>query len=134
MPINMVVVVVLIVLVLTVVLGFMFTQSGTQITQTNAAQMFGQLCNSYKAEDCAWSVTKQASFSDFLEACKLFYGATYEEYTCLYKFCCGTAGADVICEAKCNICSANKKIGLDITECCRDYSNECSDVCIECVV
>ena len=133
MPSNMVVALILLILVLVVVGAFFLSQSGTQVTQTNAVQVFDRLCNSYKQENCAWSLTKKSSFNDFMQACKLVYGDSYEEFSCLYRFCCGTAG-ELTCEAKCNICSGNKKIGLDVKECCEDYSNECSDICEACVI
>lgn len=133
MPSNLIVIAVIVLLVLVVLSVFLLSQSGAQMSQADAAHLFNTMCESYKLQDCAWSVTRLDSFKSFLESCKSVYGPGSEEFSCLYKFCCGTAG-DLKCEAKCNICSANKRVGLDISGCCTDYKQDCSDVCVECVV
>ena len=131
LPIKAIVILILAILLLFIITSFILSESLEQMSKAEAIETFTQSCNNYKQLGCEWELTKQPEFQTFLQACRIVYGDYHTEYSCLYKFCCMET-TDIECSAKCNICIGNKKVGLDIQNCCLDYNSKCTEDCSVC--
>lgn len=128
---------VLLVIVLSVLSIFLSSQSASQIQSGDATRIFNTYCQSYKAADCSWDVTKQESFNEFLDACRSIYGQESEAYSCLYISCTPCSKGDINresgleCASLCEQCRGNS--ALDIrSSCCQQFALTCSSSNVNC--
>ncbi|MBI4896348.1 MAG: hypothetical protein HY832_02265 [Candidatus Aenigmarchaeota archaeon] len=134
-PIKVIVVLIIVGLVLVVMNSLLLGQTGKQFTQAEALRVFNTQCAAYREQRCDWSVTKDASFDSFLQACRTLYGLEREALSCLYSLCqdCKTFDPrSLACEGRCKLCEGSKKLGIDTTDCCTIYANECQGTCDAC--
>ena len=131
LPIKIVVIVIMAILILSVIAAFFILQSGQQISEADAQRVFNANCQNYAKQSCSWDVTRDPSFSIYLQACKPLYGQEREAFSCLYAMCQPCKEFNVPqtkCAGLCKACQANSDIGISSTACCSEFSSQCTDV------
>ncbi len=125
LSLTMVTTLIISIFVLSFVLLFFSSQSRQQMTESEANRVFYTLCDSYKNENFAWSVTKREDFSKFITACQiLFLGSG--RFSCLYNHCAHDS-KDIGCDSFCNVCRGNTALGITTEACCSQFSSICKD-------
>ncbi len=129
LSLHVIVILALAIIVLVSVLFFVFSQSGEQISKTEANRIFQEKCSLYRSLNCDWGVTHREDFDEFLKACQLLYGRQNLAFSCLGKYCCNKV-TDAKCDGLCELCKANKKAGIDYNLCLDQYKKECTKPCL----
>jgi hypothetical protein len=136
LPTNIIIAIVIAVLVLVVLSAFFMNTTSPQITTTEAQRIFNDKCIEYGTKNCDWSVTKDASFNDFMKACRQLNGEEREAYSCLYVYCeqCKESTTDTMaCTSLCDEARSTYNLGGNTGPVCLQISTECPatecDVC-----
>jgi hypothetical protein len=128
LPIKSVILIAICVLVLVAVSSFFFFRVNPEIDKAKAQRTFNLACNDYAKRGCAWELTEEAGFSDFLDSCKIVFGSDKEEFSCLYSMCseCKQFEAQYTqCAGRCSRIEADLRMGIGITDTCATYLEQC---------
>ncbi len=129
----LVIILVMVMLVVALASFFMF-QSGAQISKADASRIFQARCADYEKRGCAWDVTYEKDFEQFVTACKIVNGEEREAFSCLYSLCtqCKSFELEKIqCAEFCSRIDGLKKAGDgNIASACSDYttSPQCAQI------
>ena len=133
LPFKVIVIAAVLVMVLLFFSLLIASNVPVQMSRADANKIFYTTCTKYKSAGCGWSLTKEASFPDFLKACKTLFGNA-NEFACLYSLCNDCKEyelSNLACAAQCKICNGNDYAGVQ-SSCCSRFRSECSGYCRTC--
>ncbi|MBI2579236.1 MAG: hypothetical protein HYW26_05990 [Candidatus Aenigmarchaeota archaeon] len=126
LPFKVIISVALVAFLLTTFYIFFSQQSGEQLSRTEANRIFYSTCDDYKKEKCDWSVRQRSDFTGFMDSCRVLFGDTAGDYSCLYQQCC-VETKDILCSGLCNACRGNEFSRANKESCCARVKADCPD-------
>lgn len=131
LPFKIIIAVALVAFLLTTFYVLFSRQSGESLSRTDANRVFYSICDSYKKEQCDWSVRQRTDFTQFMDSCGVLFEGS-GEYSCLYQHCCAET-KNVFCSGLCHACRGNELGGVKKELCCARLRADCGaaecDVC-----